>query len=76
MGEAIQDAGLDAEALHGVPVLVGTGLRELRSVELWHTRQAELNVADLHFARACIGNGRRLGWWSLVRMLVRPAITC
>ncbi|WP_026424617.1 beta-ketoacyl synthase N-terminal-like domain-containing protein [Actinokineospora inagensis] len=34
IAEALSDAGLD-EDLSGTPVLVGTGLRELRSVELW-----------------------------------------
>jgi 3-oxoacyl-[acyl-carrier-protein] synthase II len=33
-------------------VLIGTGLRELRSVELWHAGHCDLNVTELHFATA------------------------
>ncbi len=35
-----------------VPVLVGTGLRELRGAELWWGRQSRFHIADLHFAGA------------------------
>lgn len=34
IAEAVRDAGIDPD-LSGVPVLVGTGLRESRSVEIW-----------------------------------------
>jgi 3-oxoacyl-[acyl-carrier-protein] synthase II len=49
--EAVLDAGLGTD-LRDVPVLVGTGLRELRSVELWWRDGAELTAADLHFGPA------------------------
>ncbi|WP_433598117.1 beta-ketoacyl synthase N-terminal-like domain-containing protein [Nocardia sp. CA-135953] len=52
IAEAIDTAGLDAAELPDIPVLVGTGLRELRSAELWWTGRAELSAADLHFGPA------------------------
>ncbi|BBJ42866.1 hypothetical protein SSPO_055840 [Streptomyces antimycoticus] len=52
VGQAVRDAGLDESDLSGVPVLVGTGLRELRSVELWRTQGAEFPAAELHFGTA------------------------
>lgn len=47
--EALADAGLPSAA--GVPVLVGTGLRELRSLELAWAGRCELEPDDLHFGR-------------------------
>ena len=38
--QALQDAGVEADE-HGMVVVVGTGLRELRSVELWHAEGGE-----------------------------------
>lgn len=52
---ALRDAGLGTD-LRDVPVLVGTGLRELRSLELWWRDGCELDVRDLHF-------GTRLRSW-------------
>jgi len=49
--EALRDAGLP-EDLRDVPVLIGTGLRELRSVELWWGRGTPLDAGDLHFGTA------------------------
>jgi 3-oxoacyl-[acyl-carrier-protein] synthase II len=49
--EALADAGLPDD-LRDVPVLVGTGLRELRSVELWSRDGAPLAPAALHFGTA------------------------
>ncbi|MEU8208410.1 beta-ketoacyl synthase N-terminal-like domain-containing protein [Micromonospora sp. NPDC049044] len=48
--EALSQAGLPA----GVqpPALVGTGLAEQRSMELWHTAGATVTLDDLHFAGA------------------------
>lgn len=46
--EALADAGL-GERLDGIPVLIGSGLRETRSVELWWRDQAEFAADDLHF---------------------------
>ncbi|WP_049572551.1 beta-ketoacyl-[acyl-carrier-protein] synthase family protein [Streptomyces sp. SBT349] len=50
--QAARDAGLDENDLAEVPVLVGTGLRELRSLELWWRHGAELTGEELHFGRA------------------------
>lgn len=41
IGQAARDAGLDESDLSGVPILIGTGLRELRSLELWWQRQRD-----------------------------------
>ncbi len=49
--EALASAGL-SEDLAGVPVLVGTGLRELRSAELWSAGKASLGPSGLHFGTA------------------------
>jgi 3-oxoacyl-[acyl-carrier-protein] synthase II len=57
VGQAIDDAGLIAP-LTGVPVLVGTGLRELRSVELWWRDGLDVSASDLHFGTAL---ARRFG---------------
>jgi 3-oxoacyl-[acyl-carrier-protein] synthase II len=51
IAQAAKDAGL-GEDLSGIPVLVGTGLRELRSVELWWRGDAELTEDGLHFGPA------------------------
>ncbi len=53
--EAVRQAALDAglgEDLSGVPVLVGTGLRELRSLELWSRDGVEFGPDELHFGPA------------------------
>jgi 3-oxoacyl-[acyl-carrier-protein] synthase II len=39
-------------AIRRVAVVVGSGLRELRSVERWHADGAELSLPDLHFDAA------------------------
>ncbi|WP_431774983.1 beta-ketoacyl synthase N-terminal-like domain-containing protein [Streptomyces cucumeris] len=49
--EAARDAGLGTD-LGEVPVLVGTGLRELRSAELGWRDGAAFDIADLHFGPA------------------------
>lgn len=51
VAEAVEQAGL-SEDLSQVPVLVGTGLRELRSVELRWLGRARFDLSDLHFGRA------------------------
>ncbi|MFI0465756.1 beta-ketoacyl-[acyl-carrier-protein] synthase family protein [Saccharopolyspora sp. 5N102] len=51
VAEALRDAGL-GEDLSDVPVLVGTGLRELRSVELKWRDGAEFDLDRLHFGTA------------------------
>lgn len=51
VGQATKDAGL-GDDLAGIPVLVGTGLRELRSLELWWRGDAELTEHRLHFGPA------------------------
>jgi len=55
IGEALAQAGLAAPDRRGglrIRVLVGTGLAEQRSVELWATGDAEVTLDQLHFARA------------------------
>lgn len=47
--QAVKDAGI-GEDLAGVPVLIGTGLRELRSLELWWRDGTP--CGDLHFGPA------------------------
>ncbi|MFJ9845032.1 beta-ketoacyl-[acyl-carrier-protein] synthase family protein [Kitasatospora sp. NPDC101155] len=49
--QAAEDAGLP-EDLAGIPVLVGTGLRELRSLELWWRDGVPFDVEGLDFDRA------------------------
>lgn len=49
--EAVADAGL-GEDLSQVPVLVGTTMREQRSLELWWRDNAEVSLDDLHFGTA------------------------
>ncbi|MFD8316236.1 beta-ketoacyl synthase N-terminal-like domain-containing protein [Kitasatospora purpeofusca] len=49
--QAAADAGL-GEDLTQVPVLVGTTMREQRSLELWWRDGAQVAVEDLHFGTA------------------------
>ncbi|MFI9100883.1 beta-ketoacyl-[acyl-carrier-protein] synthase family protein [Streptomyces fildesensis] len=51
IGQALRDAGLAGD-LRGIPVLIGTGLRELRSVELRHRDGAPFAVDEMHFGTA------------------------
>ena len=51
VAQAAADAGL-GDDLSGVPVLVGTGLRELRSAELWWRDGADFDADRLHFGTA------------------------
>ncbi|WP_447007141.1 beta-ketoacyl synthase N-terminal-like domain-containing protein [Saccharothrix isguenensis] len=51
VGQALDDAGMPHD-LAGVPVLVGTGLRELRSVELWARGRTKADEQRLHFGTA------------------------
>ncbi|MGW4368853.1 beta-ketoacyl synthase N-terminal-like domain-containing protein [Nocardia takedensis] len=51
VAQAVTDAGL-GEDLTDIPVLVGTGLRELRSVELVWTEGAEFDIRRLDFGVA------------------------
>lgn len=50
--EAIRESGLTAQNAGRVAVLVGTGLRELRSLELWWADGTPFDVEQLHFADA------------------------
>ncbi|MCZ4123129.1 beta-ketoacyl-[acyl-carrier-protein] synthase family protein [Streptomyces sp. H39-S7] len=53
--EAVRQAALDAglgEDLSGIPVFVGTGLRELRSLELWWRDGQEFTPSQMHFGTA------------------------
>jgi 3-oxoacyl-[acyl-carrier-protein] synthase II len=49
--EALTDAGLSTQ-VPGLPVLVGTTHREMRTAELWWQHGAPLAAADLHFTSA------------------------
>ncbi|WP_431044248.1 beta-ketoacyl-[acyl-carrier-protein] synthase family protein [Streptomyces sp. P1-3] len=49
--QAAEQAGL-GDDLSGVPILVGTGLRELRSIELAHRDGADFGLDRLHFGTA------------------------
>jgi 3-oxoacyl-[acyl-carrier-protein] synthase II len=51
IAQAVADAGI-GEDLTGVPVLIGTGLRELRSLELWWREGTALGDTGLHFGTA------------------------
>ncbi|CAL9400135.1 beta-ketoacyl synthase N-terminal-like domain-containing protein [Streptomyces sp. Tu 3180] len=51
IAQAAADAGL-GEDLSGTPVLIGTGLRELRSLELWWRGDTDLDDTGLHFGTA------------------------
>lgn len=59
IAEALADAGLP-EDLGDIPVLVGTGLRELRSIELWRGSGAAVTPPELHFGAAVRS---RFGAW-------------
>lgn len=48
--EAVRQAGLDARRTR-TAVIAGTGLRELRALERWHTEGGELRLSDQHFGR-------------------------
>jgi 3-oxoacyl-[acyl-carrier-protein] synthase II len=49
--EALNMAGLDPRKGH-VPAIVGSGLRELRGLELWLADDQPLEAAELHFGHA------------------------
>ncbi|GAA1723556.1 beta-ketoacyl synthase N-terminal-like domain-containing protein [Streptomyces yatensis] len=51
VGQALDDAGLPRD-LRGVPVLIGTGLRELRSLELWWRDGQDFDAGRMHFGTA------------------------
>ncbi len=51
IGEALNDAGLP-EPEPGLPVLVGTTHREMRTAELWWQDKGPLAPTDLHFTSA------------------------
>ncbi|GKQ35498.1 beta-ketoacyl synthase [Streptomyces sp. A012304] len=51
VGQAAADAGL-GEDLSGIPVLVGTGMRELRSLELWWRDGSPFADSGLDFGTA------------------------
>ncbi|HLX49653.1 MAG TPA: beta-ketoacyl synthase N-terminal-like domain-containing protein [Streptosporangiaceae bacterium] len=51
VAEAVHDAGIGAD-LSGIPVLIGTGLRELRSIEMRWTDAADFPLSRLHFGPA------------------------
>ncbi|WP_093802093.1 beta-ketoacyl synthase N-terminal-like domain-containing protein [Streptomyces sp. Wb2n-11] len=51
VSQAVADAGL-GEDLSQIPVLVGTTMREQRSLELWWRDDADVALEDLHFGTA------------------------
>ncbi len=52
VAEAVAMAGLSPAEAAALPVLVGTGLRELRSLELWWADRKPLSAEALHFGGA------------------------
>lgn len=52
VAEALEQAGLSEAERRALPVLTGTGLRELRSFELWATGDHPMQVHELHFGGA------------------------
>ncbi len=55
--EAVVQAGLDPAGLGRVPVVIGTGLAEQRSLELWWTGDTPLTVPDLDVSAAVAAAG-------------------
>lgn len=53
--QAIETARLDLSNKK-CAVFVGTGLRELRSVELWHNKKMPISMERLHFGKAVTKN--------------------
>ncbi|HZM75673.1 MAG TPA: beta-ketoacyl synthase N-terminal-like domain-containing protein [Candidatus Limnocylindrales bacterium] len=51
IAEALAQAGMTEATGPRIPVLVGTGLAEQRSLELWSTGNAEVTLDELHFTR-------------------------
>lgn len=53
--DAIHEAKLDMKSAR-LAVMVGTGLRELRSFELWNSEKSDFSVEHLHFESKIIKN--------------------
>ncbi|MDA5280847.1 MULTISPECIES: 3-oxoacyl-ACP synthase [unclassified Streptomyces] len=51
VGQAAEDAGL-GDDLSGIPILVGTGMREMRSLELWWRDGSPFADSGLNFGAA------------------------
>lgn len=51
INEAVKSAGVTASAGR-IVIIIGTGLRELRSLELWWADGAAMELEELHFSRA------------------------
>jgi len=49
--QAVADAGVDFTGKR-CAIFIGTGLRELRSVELWHNQKIPIRLDQLHFGKA------------------------
>ncbi len=60
VARALADAGVDV-GTERVPVVVGTGLRELRAVERWAEGRDELELHRLHFGPCLAELGEGLG---------------
>ncbi|MET1255382.1 beta-ketoacyl synthase N-terminal-like domain-containing protein [Aliikangiella maris] len=52
---AIEQSNIDLSGKR-CAIFVGTGLRELRSVELWHNKKVPVTLDRLHFAKAVTEN--------------------
>jgi 3-oxoacyl-[acyl-carrier-protein] synthase II len=55
--DVLREANIDLRSMR-VALLVGTGLRELRSLELWWTLAEPFHLLQLHFGSALRGAGR------------------
>ncbi len=64
VAQATKDAGL-GDDLTEVPIVVGTGLRELRSAELWWRDGAPFAVDRLHFGPALRERFGSISTWTL-----------
>lgn len=60
VARVLADAGLDPDT-DRVPVVVGTGFRELRAVERWAAGEDGIDPHRLHFGAAVAGLGTALG---------------
>jgi 3-oxoacyl-[acyl-carrier-protein] synthase II len=61
VAEALEGAALRPGDGLRLATVVGTGLRELRSLELWWTQAQPLHLEELHFSRALAGTNGLAG---------------
>lgn len=53
VARAVEESGIDATGKR-CGIFIGTGLRELRSVELWHNDKTPIYLDQLHFGKSVI----------------------